>query len=188
MPTPTLQLKVARVSQLTADITSFRLEPHQQGSIPAFSAGAHIDVHLPGGLIRQYSLCNCPNEPDHYLIAVKRELNSRGGSKAMHEVTPGSTLMIGPPRNNFPIRDEADFHLLLAGGIGVTPLLSMARHLQHANKPFQLEHFGRSADSIPFSELMKNELGARVSFNIGLEPHDVSNRMASILCNRSAEA
>jgi len=188
MALPTLQLRVVRVSQLTPDVASFRLEHPQGGPLPPFEAGAHIDVHLPCDLVRQYSLCNHPTVSDHYLIAVKREPNSRGGSKAMHELSPGSFLSIGPPRNNFPISNQADFHLLLAGGIGITPLLSMARHLQLTAKSFQLEYFSRSIENTPFYDEIGIEMGSRVHFNVGLDASDVHDRLAVVLRDRPAAA
>lgn len=182
---PTIQLKVIRVSQLTSDVTSYRLEHPSGEPLPSFAAGAHIDVHLPDGMVRQYSLCNRPIDTQHYLIAVKREPSSRGGSQAMHGmVVEGSLLTVGMPRNRFPISKEADFHLLLAGGIGITPLLAMARHLHHDRKPYRLEYFCRAADSTPFYELIAKELGSNANFNIGLEPDNVRKRLADILQER----
>ena len=184
MGMPTLALKVARRSQLTSDVASFRLEHPEGLPLPSFAPGAHIDVHLTDDLVRQYSLCNDAGGADHYLIAVKRELNSRGGSKAMHSIREGSLLTVGLPRNNFPISDQASFHLLLAGGIGITPLLSMARQLQRDNKPFQLEYFSRSADCTPFYDVISAEMDAQAGFNIGLAPEDVRARLATILRDR----
>jgi vanillate monooxygenase ferredoxin subunit len=188
MAVPTLLLKVVRVSQLTPDVASFRLEHPEGQPLPAFAAGAHIDVHLPDGMIRQYSLCNHTSDSDHYLIAVKWEPSSRGGSKAMHELRAGSLLSIGSPRNSFPISEEAHFHLLLAGGIGITPLLSMARHLQRDRKPFRIEYFSRSVDGTPFYDVISQEMGARAGFNIGLEPDGVRKKLFGVLGDRAAGA
>ena len=183
-----LELKVVRVSYLTPDVASFRLEHPEGLPLPAFAAGAHIDTHLPKDLIRQYSLCNDPADADHYLIAVKRELNSRGGSKAMHEISEGALLTIGPPRNSFPISERANSHLLLAGGIGITPLLSMARHLLRDGKSFQLEYFSRSVEYTPFYDEILDKLGVRTRFNIGLELDDIQKQLDGILCNRPMDA
>lgn len=181
MAIPALQLKVVRVSQLTPEISSFHLEHPLGQSLPTFTPGAHIDVHLPNDVTRQYSICSHPADSSHYLIAVKHEPNSRGGSKAMHEISVGSLLTIGSPRNNFPICNEAQFHLLLAGGIGITPLLSMARHLQLTHKPFRLEYFSRSVENTAFYNEILGEMGTQVGFNIGLRPDDVRERLADIL-------
>ena len=188
MVVSTLQLKVVRVSQLTTDVASFRLEHPDGLPLPAFAAGAHIDVHLPDGMIRQYSLCNHPSDADHYLIAVKREANSRGGSKMMHGISAGSLLTVGSPRNGFPVSGEARFHLLLAGGIGITPLLSMARYLQRDHQSFRIEYFSRSVEETPFHGAIAEEMEAHAGFNIGLAPDEVRARLAGLLRDRPAGA
>ncbi|WP_186830708.1 ferredoxin reductase, partial [Mitsuaria sp. TWR114] len=87
------------------------------GALPAFTAGAHVDVHLPGGLVRQYSLSNDPAETHRYVLGVLLEATSRGGSRAVHEqLMPGQTLQIGAPRNHFPLVPSARRSLLIAGG------------------------------------------------------------------------
>lgn len=129
------------------------LELHAPGGapLPAFTAGAHIDVHLPNGLVRQYSLCNDPAETHRYVIAVLLDPASRGGSRAVHDlIQPGMTLTISPPRNHFPLNETAPHHVLLAGGIGITPLLSMARRLAHIGATFELHHCTRDASRTPF--------------------------------------
>src|SRR4051812_48845231 len=119
---PSFEVRVARKTHETQDICSFELVPVDGGALPAFAAGAHLDVHLPGGPTRQYSLCNPPAERHRYVIGVLREPASRGGSRAMHEaVHEGDTLRISEPRNHFPLAAGATRSLLLAGGIGVTP-------------------------------------------------------------------
>src|SRR5450830_1969038 len=118
----TLSVRVARKALEAADICTFELVDVNGGPLPAFSAGSHVDVQLPGGLTRQYSLCNDPQETHRYLIGVLRDPASRGGSQAMHElVTEGQVLQISTPKNHFPLSHEAKRSLLLAGGIGVTP-------------------------------------------------------------------
>lgn len=106
----------------------------------------------------------------------------------MHDIRPGSVVSIGPPRNSFPISRDAQFHLLLAGGIGITPLLSMARDLRRRKKPFQLEYFGRSVESTPFYRVISDELEAEVRFHVGLEPTDVNSRLTGILHYRPEDA
>ena len=110
--------------------------------LPAFSAGSHIDVHLPNGLTRQYSLCNDPSEGHRYLIGVLRDAASRGGSKAMHEqVEEGNVLHISAPKNHFPLAHEATHSVLVAGGIGVTPILCMAERLAVTGASFEMHAF-----------------------------------------------
>ena len=126
-PSGTLTVRVSRKQNEALDIDSFELVAADGSVLPPFSAGSHIDVHLPGGWVRQYSLCNNPTESHRYLIAVLRDPNSRGGSKAMHElVNEGDALHISPPRNHFALAHDAQRHILLAGGIGITPILCMA--------------------------------------------------------------
>lgn len=133
------------------DICSLDLVAESGHTLPGFSAGAHIDVVLPNGLVRQYSLCNAPSETERYQIAVLREGTGRGGSLAVHDVlTEGSTLRISAPKNHFPLDADAPHHLLLGGGIGITPLLAMAEHLFRQGKSFELHHCTRSRERTPF--------------------------------------
>jgi vanillate O-demethylase ferredoxin subunit len=125
-----LQVRVVRKATEALDISTFELVNVDDRSLPAFSAGSHIDVHLPNGLTRQYSLCNDPGEGHRYLIGVLRDAASRGGSQAMHEqVKEGDVLHVSAPKNHFPLAHEATHSVLVAGGIGVTPILCMAERL-----------------------------------------------------------
>lgn len=145
-----LTVKVLRKTQEAQDIASFELARADGGPLPAFSAGSHIDVQIPGGLTRQYSLCNDEQESHRYRIAVLRDAASRGGSQGMHErVQEGDVLTISTPRNHFPLV-RAERLLLLAGGIGVTPLLSMAQRLAAIGADFALHYCTRSAARTAF--------------------------------------
>lgn len=148
-----LQVKVLRRTELAEGIASYELaRADGGGALPAFSAGSHIDVHLPGGLVRQYSLCNDPAESRHYRIAVLRDAASRGGSVAMHDqVREGDTLTISEPRNHFPL-EHAPHTLLLAGGIGITPLLCMAQRLRATGASFELHYATRSLARTAFRD------------------------------------
>lgn len=153
METPNLRVRVARKTPEAADIALFELVHAEGGGLPAFSAGSHIDVHLPNGLVRQYSLCNDPGENHRYLICVLREAASRGGSAALHEqVKEGDVLAIGAPRNNFPLASGAAHTLLLAGGIGITPMLSMADRLAFTHAAFQLHCCVRTPERAAFRD------------------------------------
>ncbi len=139
-----LQVKVLRRQPEAEGIASYELVREGGGALPAFSAGSHIDVHLPGGLVRQYSLCNDPHNAAHYRIGVLRDAASRGGSIAMHEqVQEGDVLTISEPRNHFPLH-TAPHTVLLAGGIGVTPLLCMAQRLSAIGASFEIHACNRS--------------------------------------------
>lgn len=142
---PTLSVRVASRRHEAQGICSFELVDVAGGVLPAFSAGAHIDVHLPGGMVRPYSLFNSPRERGRYMICVLNEPASRGGSRAMHEqVAEGGLLRIGAPRNLFALVPEAPHSLLVAGGIGITPILGMAEQLAAAGASFDLHYAVRS--------------------------------------------
>ncbi|WP_326544287.1 PDR/VanB family oxidoreductase [Pseudorhodoferax sp.] len=146
----TITVKVLRKTQEAQDIASFELARVDGGPLPAFSAGSHIDVQVPGGLTRQYSLCNDDQESHRYRIAVLRDTATRGGSAGMHDsVREGDLLTISTPRNHFPLV-RAERTLLLAGGIGVTPLLCMAQRLTTLSADFALHYCTRSAERTAF--------------------------------------
>jgi vanillate O-demethylase ferredoxin subunit len=146
-----LTVRVTRKSVEALDICTFELVDAQGGHLPAFSAGSHIDVHLPNGLTRQYSLCNDPREGHRYLIGVLRDAGSRGGSIAMHDtVAQGDTLRISAPRNHFPLAHAAAHSVLLAGGIGVTPILCMTERLATAGASFEMHYCTRSRERTAF--------------------------------------
>jgi vanillate monooxygenase ferredoxin subunit len=167
MSAGTLSVKVLRRAVEAQDICSLELAAVDGSPLPPFAAGSHIDVHLPGGLTRQYSLCNDPGETHRYLIAVLRDPASRGGSVAVHEqVQVGDTLQISAPRNHFALAHEAESHLLLAGGIGVTPLLCMAERLARAGGRFEMHYCTRSAERTAFLQrIQASSYAAQVQFH-----------------------
>jgi len=150
----TLRVRVSKKTVEATDVCSFELVAADGGVLPPFSAGSHIDVHLGAnprdGLTRQYSLCNDPAEGHRYLIAVLLDAHTRGGSKAMHALRVGDLLTIGAPKNHFPLAHEAARSLLLAGGIGVTPILCMAERLAITGAPFEMHYCTRSRDRTAF--------------------------------------
>jgi len=147
-----LQVRVERRHAEAEDICSYELVSADGAALPAFTAGAHIDVHVAPGLVRQYSLCNPPHERHRYLIGVLRDPSSRGGSKGMHDdVRAGATLQISEPKNHFPLAD-AEQSLLLAGGIGVTPILAMAEALSARGAAFQMHYCARSPERTAFRQ------------------------------------
>jgi len=176
-----LQVRVAEIRDEAEEIKSFRLVG--DAALPAFTPGAHVDVHVGPGLVRQYSLCNGPEDTDHYLIAVKREPQSRGGSAAMHaHVKTGDTLTISAPRNTFPLAERAERHLLLAGGIGITPLLSMARHLDRDGSEYALHYFTRSKQGTAFQALLDaTPYRARTQFHVAMSPATLAMRLPDML-------
>lgn len=167
-----IEMRVAAISEETPEIRRFELECASGKPLPDFAPGSHIDLHFGDSLVRQYSLCNGPLERDRYVVAVKREPRSRGGSVALHErIRVNDVVGVTGPRNHFPLAEAGGEHLLLAAGIGVTPLLSMARHLQATAKPFRLKYFTRSKEHTAFhSELSEPAWQEQVEFLHGLDP------------------
>lgn len=165
--TSRLRVRVARKVVEAEDICSFELVAVDGQALPPFTAGAHIDVQLPGGPTRQYSLCNPAQLTQRYLIGVLRDARSRGGSLAMHErVHEGTELLISPPRNHFALAAGAPRHLLLAGGIGITPILCMAEQLWQAGTAFELHYATRSRARTAFHDrIAAAPFAASVSFH-----------------------
>jgi vanillate O-demethylase ferredoxin subunit len=150
--TATRVVRVARKAAEAQGICSFELVDEGGAPLPGFDAGAHIDVHLPGGLVRQYSLCNDPRETHRYCLAVLHDPASRGGSRAMHgDVEVGDRLTISVPRNHFALAPQAAHSLLLAGGIGITPIISMADALHARGAGFDLHYCARSSARLAFA-------------------------------------
>jgi vanillate monooxygenase ferredoxin subunit len=148
--TETLRVRIAKITHEATDVCSFELVHADGAHLPPFSAGSHIDVHLGAGLIRQYSLCNDPAETHRYLVAVLRDPKSRGGSIGMHALKEDDTLTISVPKNHFPLAPEAAHSLLLAGGIGVTPILCMAERLSATASNFAMHYCARSRERSAF--------------------------------------
>lgn len=169
-----LQVSVTRTWNETANVRGVELRAADGGALPSFTAGAHIDLFLSDGLIRQYSLWSDPARSDRYCIAVLREPRSRGGSDAVHALTKGARLMIGEPRNSFPLVEDAAHILLIAGGIGITPLFAMATRLHAIGKPFTLHYAARSQQdaalistikAMPWADRLRTHFGASQRFS-----------------------
>ncbi len=171
-----LTVRVHRITRQTPEVAVYELVHPAGRPLPAYESGAHIDVHLPGGFTRTYSLAHAPDPVvdmtsgatgvARYLIGVKREPASRGGSASLHErVRVGDLLPIGSPRNTFPLHAAAPHHLLLAGGIGLTPLLAMAQQLAVNDANFTLCVFARSRALLPFADELA-ALGSSVRLHL----------------------
>ena len=186
--TANLTVRVVCKAVEATDICTFELVQSNGAALPAFSAGSHIDVHLPGGITRQYSLCNDPAESHRYLIGVLRDPKSRGGSQAMHDaVKEGDSLQISAPKNHFPLAHDARRSLLLAGGIGVTPILCMAERLAIAGSDFEMHYCSRSPDRTAFvSRIQSSNFASRVQFHF--DDGDAAQKldMAALLASPQA--
>ncbi|GAB3186275.1 PDR/VanB family oxidoreductase [Hydrogenophaga aquatica] len=152
MSATNLQAWVHTLRHEAEDVISVELRPVEGTAFPAFEAGAHIDLHLPNGMVRSYSLFNDSRENHRYVVGVLKDRASRGGSRCVHEqLRVGTRLQISAPRNHFPLHEDATHTVLIAGGIGVTPILCMGRRLQALGKSFEVIYFARSRKSAAFT-------------------------------------
>lgn len=161
-----LQLTIIRKTEEANDIFSFEFGCPFGIDLPRFEAGAHIDVHVRPGLVRQYSLCNDPAERHRYVIAVLCDADSRGGALTLHrELDVGDTITVGTPRNHFPLAPAART-LLIGGGIGITPLLGMAEWLNHEGGAYQMHYCARSPAHAAFRARLSDPVfDGRVHFH-----------------------
>lgn len=148
-----LHLKIRQIREEAKGIHSYELVAQEGALLPTFSAGSHLDIHLPSGTIRQYSLSNDPAEQHRYVIGVLRDERGCGGSTELHQhLHVGSTVLASHPRNHFHLDESAAHVVLLAGGIGITPLKSMVHRLRTLGTAFSLHYCARSLENIAFAE------------------------------------
>ena len=183
MNTPIFSVRVARKANEAIDICTFELVGTSDQALPPFSAGSHVDVFLPNGLTRQYSLCNDPAETDRYLIGVLKDPSTRGGSKAMHEeISEGMELRISAPKNHFSLASHADRSLLFAGGIGVTPVLCMAERLSITHLEFEMHYSTRSRERTAFHDrILGSAFASKVHFHFDDGANDQKLDIAKLL-------
>ncbi|MFT4173087.1 MAG: PDR/VanB family oxidoreductase [Rhodocyclaceae bacterium] len=182
-------MRVRAIRLEAEEVRSFELVPAAGTPLPGWSAGAHVEVQLPGGLARPYSLFNGPEETHCYRIAVKREAASRGGSASLHDkVALGDTLRVRAPRNLFALDDNATRHILVAGGIGITPILAMFRALVASGADVSLHYFARSREHAAFADfLAAHPASHRVNFHFGLDEMAARVRLAGVLAERAPQ-
>ncbi|WP_245745876.1 PDR/VanB family oxidoreductase [Nocardia altamirensis] len=159
---PERKATVADMRPIADDTVALTLRAEDGAPLPTWAPGAHIDVVLPSGRVRQYSLYGDPADADSYRIAVLREPNGRGGSNEIHAMPVGTTIGIRGPRNNFPLVD-ATAYLFVAGGIGITPFLPMIDRLERASAPWQLLYRGRSLSSMAFATALRHQYPGHVA-------------------------
>jgi phthalate 4,5-dioxygenase reductase component len=147
-----MPLRIARIAEVAEGIRSFELVQPDGTELPPFTPGSHVKVQVPNGALRKYSLCNDPAERHRYVITVKREANGQGGSASLHdEAREGHTLPTSLPDNAFPLAERAKAYLFIAGGIGITPILSMIRSFgELAPAPWKLVYLTRSPETTAY--------------------------------------
>lgn len=161
-----LNLRIKSAVWEAPNVISYELRPTDGGELPEFTAGAHIDIRLPNGLVRSYSLINSQSERHRYVIAVQKDRESRGGSKwIIQNFRPGEILAVNEPRNNFQLNDDAEKSVLIAGGIGITPILSMIDRLNATGRDWELIFCSRTRSSAPFLERLQGHPRVRLHFD-----------------------
>ena len=174
-----LRVRVKNKSNTAKDILAIEMTP-LEGNLSAVQPGAHIDVFLREGLVKQYSLVNGPTETDRYIIGVKYERDGKDGSRYIHEtLRVGDELTISEPRSNFPLRRDATISILIAGGIGITPLMAMAKTLDHSRLDFALHYFCRSDSHVAFAPDVK-KLGPKARIHKGFSVNKTMEKVSEL--------
>lgn len=186
LPTPQNKFPVSvhLVRREAEGIRSYELRHPNSGQLPAFTAGAHVDVVTPSGAVRSYSLCNDESERHRYVIGVQLDPHSRGGSRSLHEqVRPGDLIDISSPINNFRLNEEAPHSVLIAGGIGITPIMAMARRLDTIGADWELYYAVKAKARAAFlPELTRM---TRLQLHIDEENNDTPLDIAGIIATVS---
>lgn len=150
------EVQVKRIGYEAESINSYELVLPAGGDLAPFTAGSHIDLHLKNGMIRSYSLVNDQSERHRYVIAVHKDAAGRGGSNFVHDsFKAGDIVSVSMPRNNFALREGAESSLLIAGGVGITPLVSMIRRLQALRRPWKLSYAARTRRAAAFLDELR---------------------------------
>jgi tetrachlorobenzoquinone reductase len=152
-----IDARLSKIEDVARDTKIFTFQRVDGGKLPAYKPGAHIDLHLPNDMLRQFSLTLPASDPDSYTVGVKRDENSRGGSRyIIEQMKVGDQIKISAPRNNFPLVEGADHVVLVAGGIGITPIWCMAQELEAQGRSWKIHYACRSqADMAFLSDLKK---------------------------------
>jgi vanillate O-demethylase ferredoxin subunit len=191
-PDGTIQVRIKRISYEAESINSYELVAPAGGDLLAFTAGSHIDLHLSNGMIRSYSLLNEPCERHRYVIAVNKDAASRGGSRFVHDtLRAGDLITISHPRNNFALQDNARHSVLIAGGIGITPLLSMIRRLETLGRSWELFYAARTRFAAAFLDelnVIRPQPYANLHVNFDHEPCGRPFDLSQIVRNTGTDA
>ena len=187
-----LALRIARIADVATHIKLFELRHVDGAELPAFEAGAHVELQLPNHLSRSYSLLNDPRERQRYLIGVHRAADSGGGSRHLHEVArEGDVLLASAPRNNFSLDEAAARSVLLAGGIGVTPLIAMAHRLCELGRPWQLHYCAATRADAAFTDELQTLAevsGGHLALHFSKEQGGSRLDIAELVASSAADA
>lgn len=163
----TLRMRVTSIRYAAADINLYEMRPVDKTALPRVEPGAHIDVHLPNGIMRQYSLVTADGDCGAYVVGIKRDRASRGGSAFMHDkLRVGQTLDVGGPRNHFPLDETVQHTVLIAGGIGITPIWAMAQRLMKLGRSFELHYACRERREAAFLDQLETMPQVRLHADI----------------------
>jgi len=160
-----IRARLTCIRYLADSINGYEFTPTDPSPPLEFSPGAHVDLRLPNGITRSYSLINRPRDLTKYVIAVKRNADGRGGSVFMHDhLRVGDIVSVGAPRNNFELREDGLHSVFIAGGIGITPFISMISRLDELRRPYELHYYVRNrVQAMLVSELVRGDLNLHVT-------------------------
>ena len=151
-----INVRLTAIHYAARDTNLFEFSRLDGEALPAYEPGAHIDLHLPNGLVRQYSLVLGKPDPSAYTVGIKRDLASRGGSRFIHEsLRVGDVIKISVPRNNFPLKEDTRHVTLFAGGIGITPIWSMVQRLAERGRSWKLHYSCRARADMAFLKALE---------------------------------
>ena len=178
----TVSLRLIAIRYAAQDINLYEFAAPDGRPLPSYEPGSHIDVHLPGGLMRQYSLARPYRADQGYLVGVKLDAKTRGGSRWLHdEAQVGARFEIGGPRNNFQLKEDAPHTVLIAGGIGITPIWCMAQRLEEIGASFEVHYAVRTRDDAAFLVELER-MAPRLKLHVDAEAEavmDVSGAVAA---------
>jgi ferredoxin-NADP reductase len=188
----TIEVLVQSITNLADGINAWEFCRPDGGDLPPFAAGAHIDLTLRSGMSRSYSLCNAQSERSHYVVAVQKDIAGRGGSRFVHEnLRAGDRIRISPPRNHFQLVEDADHVLLIAGGIGITPIWCMVQRLIALERSWELHYSARLRRLCAFRQRLEAIAArnpGRVRFNFDQEPGGRMIDIAALIASAPAGA
>jgi ferredoxin-NADP reductase len=176
------EMRLTAMTPVADGTTLFSFRALDEQELPGIEPGAHIDIHLPTGMVRQYSLVIDDDDRRQYVVAVKKDRESRGGSRLLHEeIGVGTVLRVGGPRNFFALADDASHSVFVAGGIGITPIWSMVRKLEQLGRSYELHYACRTRGEMAFY----SSLSARPGVHLHLDEEEGHLLDVSSICSKA---